>query len=262
MNIHLLIALAVAALFTQAQAGIVRLGVPTGDISGPVNTSGYLVQFSMNSNPGTFAIANDSDTYDSNTLAENTTVSGQTFRLELTNIANVGTSVSLLSLNTPSPFSLLSTSPLTSGLPFNGLSFLATAGGSEFQLDYSNISFTTPDPQVTVSGSISSASLGGTPWPGLQSAQSFLGYTSDDGSAGDLSAISWTFAADVTLTHTPGSGPPEPGNAAIIVNPATFNHTAPNPVAAVPETGTWVMGFLALAASLFLARRKTNRQLL
>jgi hypothetical protein len=31
-------------------------------------------------------------------------------------------------------------------------------------------------------------------------------------------------------------------------------------VAAVPETSTWVMGFLALGATVFLARRKTNRQ--
>jgi len=257
MKTHLLIALAVSGLFTGAQAGIVRLGVPADEISGPVNTSGFVVQYSINSNPGTFAYANDADTYDSNILAETTTVSGQTFRLELTNTANVGTTVSLQSLNAPSPFSLLSTSPLSPGTAFNGLSFLAIGGGSEFQLDFSNISFTTPDPQVTVTGSIAPASLGGTPWPIMQSTQSFLAYTNDDGSAGDLSAISWTFGADVTLTHTPGSGPPEPGFVGVTLNPASFSYTAPAAPAAVPETSTWVMGFLALGATVFLARRKT-----
>ena len=68
MNLHLVIPFAVAALLTQVQAGSVRLGVPTGDLSGPVDTSGYLVQFSMNT--GTFANANDSNTFESNILAE------------------------------------------------------------------------------------------------------------------------------------------------------------------------------------------------
>jgi len=44
--------------------------------------------------------------------------------------------------------------------------------------------------------------------------------------------------------------------------PSTYSSTlsVTGDVAAVPETSTWVMGFLALGATVFLARRKASRQ--
>ena len=138
--------------------------------------------------------------------------------------------------------------------PYNGLHLFSQATTSGATVSFANISFSVSTPGITLNGAFPTS---GTANNANSVVDSYLAYFNDNGTKGDLSSVGWTFSADVTITSPSGSNPKE--GAKFEFTGKTLDYTAPSSsVAAVPETGTWVMGLLALGAVVLLVRRNAK----
>lgn len=220
-----------------------------------------IVPASINSNPG-------------GNLGNNANLSGTTFSYEVTNLVGQGLYLSLKDLNTnyttvlsygdfaSSPVasnvwqnatSLNGVSPQTT--PYNALHLYAQASTVGDQVVYANASFTINTPGITLNGLLPAS--GSAQYGVNTTTQSYIAYFNDNGTKGDLSNIGWTFKSDVTVTRTTVSGSAE--SAKFEFTGKTLDYTSPGGgVTAVPETSTWIMGFLALGAVVFMVRRNAK----
>jgi hypothetical protein len=135
--------------------------------------------------------------------------------------------------------------------PYNALHLYSQATALGSAVSFANVSFTVSDPAIVLDGTFP---VSGTATNATPVVDSYLAYFNDNGTKGDLSSVGWTFSADVTIT---GNNSKE--GAKFELTGKTLDYTPPSAsVAAVPETGTWVMGLLALAAVILVARRRAG----
>lgn len=133
--------------------------------------------------------------------------------------------------------------------PYNSLHVYAQASSTGDQVDFANVTFNINTPGNAFIGSLPTS---GQAKFGVQPVtDSYLAYFNDDGSVGDLSNVNWAFSADVTVTRGAASASGE--SAKFELTGKTLSYSAPT---AVPETTTWVMGFLALGAAVVLLRTR------
>jgi hypothetical protein len=277
-----LAALAFAISSIEAQAGKIYLGVGAASVT---NANAAYVQTRLkidNTNwdamlgngyqpiaPGTFAQRD---------IGNTGSISGQTFRYEVVNLVGQGLYFTLdkTPLTAPVDFSLAygtfnsgsvpaagsSTSAATllgaGGLQvapqtnfYNALHLYSQATASGSSVSFANVSFSVSDPSIELNGAFPLSGMANNTTPMVDS---YLAYFNDNGTKGDLSSVGWSFSADVTIT---GNNSKE--GAKFELTGRTLDYTPPaSSVAAVPETSTWVMGFLALGAVIFVVRRNST----
>jgi len=276
----LLALLASAVAIAPAYAGKVYFNLSDADLNN-VSGAGTSASASLFVPPGNslgfgslIQRAHNTPTIGAIFAAPGPSLNNHPFRFELTNLAGQGISLHLTSLSNPALLNYQS-SNVYDPEPYNGLVLELSTQNDGATVSFENAEFTFTDPTIQTFGtlaSVGSLANGEGHFSNVlgyytQSVESsYLVYFNDDGTQGDLSAIGWTFAADVTLNLP--TNPAAYSGAGIglfgvngDLSPSSGSGSS-SPVAAVPETSTWVMGFLALGATVFLARRKTNRQLL
>lgn len=206
-------------------------------------------------------------------LGTNANLSGTTFTYEVGNIVGQGVYLSLKNLNTNNTSVLswgnFNASPVAANTwqnagnlngvfpqttPYNALHLFAQASTLGDGVTFSNANFTINTPGITLNGLLPAS---GSAQFGLNTTyDSYIAYFNDNGTQGDLSTVGWTFTSNVTVSRTTASNSGE--SAKFEFTGKTLDYTPPSSPAAVPETSTWIMGFLALAAVVILVRRKSS----
>jgi hypothetical protein len=235
-----------------AQAGQIYLGEGQGVITNSVWSNFGATIYSDNGTGFAYSGIYSPPAVNEYHYTSPSTIDGQKFRFQLTNVVGEGVSFALSPLGTPSPFSFTTFQIPASFGAYNALD-ISTSSGLEKAISWDNFSFAT-SPSLPVNGAFSPMTLSSQSGS-FQPNYRYLTFANDDGTPGDLSSIGWSFGADVTLLASPG------GWAYLNVYGVSGNYTSPSgsgSPAAVPETSTWVMGFLALGASVVLIRRQTR----
>ena len=262
----------------SARAGQVYLGVDSGDVTNAA-PAGVQTRYKISSNNWDAMIGNAvqpivTPSINAKDLGNNSNLSGTTFSYEVTNLVGQGLYLSLKNLNTNSTTVLsygnFASSPVASNVwqnaaslngvspqttPYNALHLYAQASTVGDQVVYANASFTINTPGITLNGLLPAS---GSAQYGVNTfTDSYIAYFNDNGTKGDFSNIGWTFKSDVTVSRTTVSGSAE--SAKFEFTGKTLDYTpAGVGVAAVPETSTWIMGFLALGAVVFMVRRNAK----
>jgi len=197
-------------------------------------------------------------------------LNSQPFKFELSNQIGQGLSLRLTSISNPALLNYQS-SVVFNSEPYNLLDFHSVTRNPGATVSFTNTSFTLSDNTIQIFGSPAAGGFladgGGIfhPFDGYYSQSvefsDTLAYFNDDGTHGDLSTVNWTYSADVTLTIP--SNPAAYSTAEFGVFGGSGDYTpssgsgsaSSGSVAAVPETSTWVMGFLALGAVTLLIRK-------
>ncbi|MEI6490971.1 MAG: hypothetical protein WCO94_00360 [Verrucomicrobiota bacterium] len=262
----------------SARAGQVYLGVDSGDVTN-ANPAGVQTRYKISSTNWDAMIGNAVQpivpaSINAKDLGNNSALSGTPFSYEVTNLVGQGLYLSLKNLNTNYTTVLsygnFASSPVASNFwqnatslngvfpqttPYNALHLYAQASTVGDQVVYANASFTINTPGITLNGLLPAS--GSAQYGVNTTTQSYIAYFNDNGTKGDLSSIGWTFKSNVTVSRTTASGSGE--SAKFEFTGKTLDYTPPGGgVAAVPETSTWIMGFLALGAVVFMVRRNAN----
>lgn len=260
----------------SGRAGQVYLDVAAADVTN-ANPAGVQTRYKISSTNWDAMIGNGVQpiipaSINAKDLGNNSNLSGTTFSYEVTNLVGQGLYLSLKNLNTNYTTVLsygnFASSPVASNVwqnatslngvfpqtsAYNALHLYAQASTVGDQVAYANASFTINTPGITLNGLLPAS--GSAQYGVNTTTESYIAYFNDDGTKGDLSNIGWTFKSDVTVTRTTVSGSAE--SAKFEFTGKTLDYTPPGGgVAAVPETSTWTMGFLALGAVVFMVRRK------
>ena len=262
----------------SGQAGQVYLDVAASDVTN-ADPAGVQTRYKISSNNWDTMIGNAvqpivSASINAKDLGNNSNLSGTPFSYEVTNLVGQGLYFSLKNLNTNNTTVLsygnFASSPVASNVwqnatslngvspqttPYNALHLYAQASTAGDQVVYANASFTINTPGITLNGLLPAS--GSAQYGVNTTTQSYIAYFNDNGTKGDLSSIGWTFKSNVTVSRTTASGSGE--SAKFEFTGKTLDYTPPGGgVAAVPETSTWIMGFLALGAVVFMVRRNAN----
>jgi hypothetical protein len=262
----------------SVRAGQVYFDVDSGDVTN-ANPAGVQTRYKVSSTNWDAMIGNGvqpivTPSINAKDLGNNPALSGTPFTYEVTNLAGQGVYLSLTNLNTNYTTVLsygnFATSPVASNfwqnatslngvapqtVPYNALHLYAQASSTGDQVSYTNATFTINTPGITLNGLLPAS--GSAQYGGNTSTDSYIAYFNDDGTKGDLSNIGWTFKSDMTVSRGTPSGSGE--SAKFEFTGKTLDYSPPaGGVAAVPETSTWVMGFLALGTVVFLVRRNAK----
>ena len=263
------------------QAGQVYLDVAAADVAN-ANPAGVQTRYKISSTNWDAMIGNGVQpivpaSINAKDLGNNSNLSGTPFSYEVTNLVGQGLYLSLKNLNTNYTTVLsygnFASSPVASNFwqnasglngvspqttPYNALHLYAQASTVGDQVVYANASFTINTPGITLNGLLPAS--GSAQYGVNTTTQGYIAYFNDNGTKGDLSNIGWTFKSDVTVTRTTVSGSAE--SAKFEFTGKTLDYTPPGGgVTAVPETSTWIMGFLALGAVVFMVRRNAKSSL-
>lgn len=266
----------------NAQAGKIYLGVNATDVANAA-AAGVQTRLKIDNTNWDAMLGNgyqpiSTGTFVQRDIGNTGSISGQTFRYEVVNLVGKGLYFTLdkTPLTAPVDFALgygtfapgsipssgnsVTAATLTGAggaavapqtTPYNALHLYSQATSSGSTVNFANVSFTVSDPAIVLDGAFP---VSGTATNAIPVVDSYLAYFNDDGTKGDLSSVGWTFSADVTIT---GNNSKE--GAKFELTGKTLDYTPPSAsVAAVPETSTWVMGFLALAAVVLVVRSRAG----
>jgi len=270
------------------QAGIVHLGVDSSQVSS-VSPAGFQTRFKLDNTNWDAMLGNavqpiTSSSILSANLGNTAALSGATHSFRVTNVPGQGIAFQLNPLSNISNVTTLAwgnfSAPFPGGSvsaptlysseagaqiapqtsPYNSIHLFAMANALGDQVSFSGAQFTSwlPSGPITNAGTLPTS---GAAVNGVSNVfDSYIVYTNDDGTPGDLSSVSWTFFADVTITRTQTGGS-EAAKFEFTGKNVTFGTAPPSgeTPASVPETSTWLMGVLALGAVLHLMRRRTLR---
>jgi hypothetical protein len=275
-------AIALAISTPQAQAGKIYLGVSGSDVSN-ANPAGVQTRLKIDNTNWDVMLGNGDQpirtgSFLQTDIGSSSNISGTTYRYTVVNQVGGGLSFTLdrtplttrvdfaLAYGTLAPGIIVTPNRSVSAatllgpgnvqiapqtIPYNALHLFSQATAVGSTVSFENVTFGVTDPTIELDGAFPLSGMANNTTPMVDS---YLAYFNDNGTKGDLSSVGWSFSADVTIT---GNNSKE--GAKFELTGKTLDYTpSAGAVAAVPETSTWVMGFLALGAVIFVVRRNSK----
>jgi hypothetical protein len=251
-----------ASILTTVQsiAGTVYLGVSPSQVSN-VSAAGFGAGYSISNGNSDITLRPAVPTLDYRhaDLGNVAQLSGRSIHLTLKNVVSNGFDTGLFfeAAASPNGQKTLTWRAAISGIlpqavPYSAIDLYSVATFLGSAVQFSSPKFTLAYPTIALNGSLPPSGLVN---HGSPTSDSYIVFLNDDGSKGNLASVGWSFSADVTITASGTTG----DVTKFELSGKTLNYT-PSSVAtaAVPETSTWVMGFLALGAVVFLVSRRTK----